>query len=249
VDVTFTDVEDKQACVTTIIRTWKATDDCGNATTRDQKITLIDKLAPVYTGNVGQFNMSNVDACEAPAAPSEQSIADQFTDACGHVIATLVNTITISDDTCDWAVQFVYEVADNCGNVYDGTVKVTYWGSDQTAPNLMDGEKLPEGASGINACLADALEANPAVANHAIEKIFEDNCGQAVSAKSELTVTEEGCKWAFHYTYTVTDECGNEYDFKQEFSGEDNTAPELIGTIPSDMSDLDACIDSYEGPS
>ncbi|MCK0110528.1 hypothetical protein MWU58_14635, partial [Flavobacteriaceae bacterium S0825] len=42
VDVTFTDVEDKQACVTTIIRTWKATDDCGNATTRDQKITLID---------------------------------------------------------------------------------------------------------------------------------------------------------------------------------------------------------------
>ncbi|MCK0109847.1 BspA family leucine-rich repeat surface protein, partial [Flavobacteriaceae bacterium S0825] len=42
---------------------------------------------------------------------------------------------------------------------------------------------------------------------------------------------------------------GNEYDFKQEFSGEDNTAPELIGTIPSDMSDLDACIDSYEGPS
>ncbi|WP_347926241.1 T9SS type A sorting domain-containing protein [Pontimicrobium sp. SW4] len=248
VTITKTDVEDKQACVTTIIRTWKATDDCGNVTTKDQKITLIDKLAPVYTGNVGQFNMSNVDACSAPAAPAEQSIADQFTDACGHVIATLVNTITISDDTCDWAVQFVYEVADNCGNVYDGTVKVTYWGSDQTAPNLIDGEKLPEGASGINACLADALAANPAVEDHAIEKIFEDNCGGKVSAKSELTVTEDACKWAFHYTYTVTDECGNEYDFKQEFSGEDNTAPELIGTIPSDMSDLDACIDSYEGP-
>jgi len=249
VDVTFTDATDKQACVTTILRTWKATDDCDNVTTKVQKITLIDKLAPVYTGNVGQFNLSNYDACEAPAAPAEQSIADQFSDACGYVIATLVDTITISDDTCDWAVQFVYEVADNCGNMYDGTVKVTYWGSDQTAPNLIDGEKLPEGASGINACLADALEANPAVADHAIEKIFEDNCGKYVSAKSELTVTERGCKWAFHYTYTVTDECGNEYDFKQEFSGEDNTAPELIGTIPSDMSDLDACIDSYAGPS
>jgi len=47
----------------------------------------------------------------------------------------------------------------------------------------------------------------------------------------------------------VIDDCGNETEFKQEFSGEDNTAPELIGTIPSDMSDLDACKDSYDGPS
>ncbi len=251
--ISYTDVEDKQACVTTIIRTWKATDECGLVTAKDQKITLIDKLAPVYTGNVGQFNMSNVDACEAPAAPAEQDIADQFTDACGYVVATLVDTIVVSDEVCaedgGWAVQFVYEVADNCGNVYDGTVKVTYWGSDQTAPNLIDGEKLPEGNSGINACIDDAIAANPPVANHAIEKLFEDACDDKVSASSTLQIIDDSCKWEFQYKYDVWDDCGNTYTFYQVFTGEDNTAPELIGTIPSDRSELDACIDTYEGPS
>ncbi|WP_211242160.1 T9SS type A sorting domain-containing protein [Pontimicrobium aquaticum] len=249
VDVTYTDETDKGSCVTIVTRTWKATDDCGNVTTDVQKITIEDTMAPVYTGNVGQFNLSNVDACEPPAAPSLDDIAAQFSDNCGSAIATLVDTITISDSTCDWAVQFVYEIKDKCDNIYDGTVKVTYWGSDQTMPNLIAGEELPKGDSGINACLADALEANPAMDDDSVLKLFEDNCSDKLTAKSELHITEDGCKWAFHYTYTVTDECGNDYSFDQHFSGEDNTAPVLVGTIPSDMSNLDACKDTYEGPS
>ena len=184
VDVTFTDVEDKQACVTTIIRTWKATDDCGNVTAKDQKITLIDKLAPVYTGNVGQFNMSNVDACEAPAPPAEQDIADQFEDACGHVIATLIDTQISSEDKCGWARQFVYEVKDNCGNHY-GEVKVSYWGSDQNRPEPTKGD-VASGMSGINDCMDNAIAMYPgADADKELDK-FTDDC----SDFKELSITK-----------------------------------------------------------
>ncbi|TJY31478.1 T9SS type A sorting domain-containing protein, partial [Pontimicrobium aquaticum] len=249
VDVTYTDVTDKGSCVTIVTRTWKATDDCGNVTTDVQKITIEDVTAPIYTGDVAQFNMSNVDACGPGAAPSLDDIAAQFSDNCGSAIATLVDTITISDSTCDWAVQFVYEIKDKCDNIYDGTVKVTYWGSDQTMPNLVAGEELPKGDSGINACVEDAIAANPPMSEESLLKLFEDNCSDKLTTKSELVRVDDNCKWEFRYDYTITDDCGNDYEFSTVFTGEDNTAPVLVGTIPSDMSDLDACIDSYDGPS
>jgi hypothetical protein len=250
VTVTYDDVTDKQDCVTTITRTWTSTDECDNSTQDIQVIRIYDETAPELTGSIHQFNLSNYDACAAPAAPSEQDIADQFEDACGHVIAELISTNVISDDTCDWAVQFEYEVRDNCDNYYDGVVKVTYWGSDQTAPKLIDGETLPAGQSGINACLSDAIAANPPVDAHSIEKLFEDNCSKDVYARSALTVVDDSCKWSFYYTYYVWDACGNTYEFKQDFDGEDNTAPVLTGAIPEDMSDLDYCMgDAPDGPS
>ena len=249
VTVTYADVTDKQDCVTTITRTWTSTDECDNSTQDVQVIRIYDETAPELTGSISQFNLSNYDACEAPAAPSEQDIADQFEDACGHVVANLISTNVISDDTCDWAVQFEYEVFDNCGNQYDGVVKVTYWGSDQTAPKLIDGESLPADVSGINACVEDALNDYPPVADHAIEKLFEDNCAKEVSAWSSRTIVDRSCKWEFYYTYYVMDDCQNIYEFKQHFSGEDNSAPVLVGEIPMDMSDIDACKDTApDGP-
>ena len=154
----------------------------------------------------------------------------------------------ISDDTCDWAVQFEYEVKDNCGNYYEGVVKVTYWGSDQSAPYAVD--TLPAGASGINACIADALQDNPPVDGDAIIKLFEDDCDDKLQARSALTVVDDSCKWEFYYTYYVWDDCQNVYEFKQHFSGEDNVAPVLVGEIPMDMSDIDSCKDDApDGPS
>lgn len=256
VTVTYADVTDKQDCVTTITRTWTSTDECNNSTQNVQVIRIYDVTAPEYTGNVQQFNMSNVNACEAPAPPAEQDIADQFSDACGYPVATLIDTIVSADDKCGWAVQFVYDIKDNCGNPY-GEVKVSYWGSDQNAPQPTKGD-VASGVKGINDCMDNAIAMYPGADKYKELDKFTDDC----SEWKELSITksdlidqtnynapgnQNGCVWQFAYKFTVTDACGNDYVYYETYSGEDKLAPRLID--PASLSDLDVSFDNACKPS
>ncbi len=121
--VAYEDVVTEANCGLDIVRTWIATDACGNQTREDQEIHVRDLTPPVFTTSVSdvsiacgeplpQVTPSGVDACdptpvltydEFEAPPSSGCASDKqiyrqwtLTDACGN-LATLQQIVTVTD--------------------------------------------------------------------------------------------------------------------------------------------------------
>ena len=97
-----------------ITRTWKAEDACGNTSTCDQIITVIDSEVPIITCP-GAVTIQ----CDESTAPSETGMATA-TDNC-----TADLTITSNDDSTqgttgctkyDYVITRTWTAADVCGN-------------------------------------------------------------------------------------------------------------------------------------
>jgi HYR domain/Dockerin type I domain len=128
--VTFSDVTSGSGCPEgyIITRTWIATDDCGNAATCNQVITVDDNTAPIVSCPI------NVTIeCSDNTAPVNTGTATA-SDACDAS-----PTITFSDVTVGGACPQVYTITrtwiatDDCGN--SGTCNQVISLEDTTAPN------------------------------------------------------------------------------------------------------------------
>ena len=138
ITITFSDVEVPGVCpVTSVItRTWEATDSCGNTTSCEQVITLVDTTPPVIECNAPltvsppdapiSFMATATDNCDDDPSVEITSYDCYYltkkgklidkTDSCEVDIDG--DTITIMDsggidDHITWTVRSV----DNCGNV------------------------------------------------------------------------------------------------------------------------------------
>jgi hypothetical protein len=113
----------------TIVRTWTATDACGNTTTATTEYFIFDDVAPVFTSTPSNISVqcaSDVPAMEAPEA----------TDNCG-VATVICSTEVIEEDDCGNYSAIVTCVAtDECGN--SSQISYTIDVLDTTAPALMD---------------------------------------------------------------------------------------------------------------
>lgn len=119
-DATFTD-NASQGCNGTgsITRTWSLTDDCGNVTTRNQTITIIDDVDPTLACP-GNENLT-CDISELPpySTYTEFQIAGgSGFDNCGLNEASFgLVSETSNGGSCPEIVTRVYKIEDNCGNV------------------------------------------------------------------------------------------------------------------------------------
>ncbi|VAV84156.1 hypothetical protein MNBD_BACTEROID02-1027, partial [hydrothermal vent metagenome] len=158
-----------------ITRTWSLVDECGNkADDQVQLIKIIDNTPPVLTGTLPP-SMSNLDLCEAPVGPSEADVAAAYTDNCSNVVVTKT-TNTVQTGECGWATQFSYTIEDECGNALD-PIKILYWGSDQSAPELAPGNVLPKDDYSFTSCSEEALYgAGSGATVDEVFKLFTDNC-------------------------------------------------------------------------
>ena len=222
-------------CSWTVTYTYVITDDCGNEADQVQ-ITYSggDTEAPQLVGTIPS-DESDILACYAdiPAGPTEADIAALYTDNCSQANVTKSGTPT--GDDCSWTVTYTYVIVDDCGNAAD-QVEITYSGGDTEAPQLVG--TLPEGETDILACAGDI----PAGATEEeIAALYTDNCSEVTVTKSGTPVGDD-CSWTVTYVYTIVDDCGNAADqFELTFSGGDTEAPQLVGTIPADESDILAC--------
>ncbi len=127
--ITFTDVVVGAACPqeSTITRTWKAIDDCGNSSTCNQIIVIDDSMAPVISCP------ANVTIeCSASTAPANTGTATA-TDNCDVTPTVTFTDITIAA-ACpqNFTTIRTWKATDDCGN--SATCNQTISKHDTTPP-------------------------------------------------------------------------------------------------------------------
>ena len=201
----------------TVIRTWTATDDCGNSTSHSITITVLPadpaefetpEPYSIDCGDLATFEpqylaYSNGGQGACDISGEVQGVAEAFEGSCGEF-------------------QVNYSFTDECGREITASQTVTV--EDNTPPVIDPGAKditVECDGEGNMQQYQDWLDANG-------EAIATDNCGN-VTWTYEVVVEEEGCGATMHYevTFTASDDCGNSASTKGIFIIEDTTDPSI----------------------
>ncbi|MCX6233721.1 MAG: HYR domain-containing protein, partial [Bacteroidetes bacterium] len=206
-----------------IIRTWSATDYCGNTVSDSQTITVEDTVAPVWLTLPGELNVTLQCNDEISLAIAQTLEPIPF-DNCDPDVDSVKISGSFVPDSCPQAGIYTntWTVTDYCGNtsevftqvitIVDNTPPV--W--DQT-PNFLNRNLACADIAGLNAALALA----PTVT---------DNCGITITINQVSDVTIPGsCLGTYSRVrkWTATDNCGNTnaIQYTQTITVTDNVAP------------------------
>ena len=193
-------------CGYSIIRTWTATDDCGNSSSASQTLNVIDTEAPELIGVPADTNAE----CDAiPAIPWVNAIDNCNT---GEMLINFgENIVTISD--CEFHIIRTWSTQDNCGNFVSDSQTITI--TDQTNPQL---QNVPEN-------ITVSCTAIPSPANITAT----DNCDSDMAISFE-EITSDGCPYTITRRWSVTDDCNNSAVAEQIITVIDNIAPSFSST-------------------
>lgn len=200
----------------TVVRTFTATDACGNSATAQQTIQVIDEVAPEFT-----MVPANLTILCDETLPSDMAEA---TDACSlPVTVELLSVDSVAGDCPQaWSVTRTFLATDACGNTAEAEQIVTV--VDTVAP------ELELGLDSLQLECGDALPTNLPV--------FGDNCDSMVMvAELDSVVTQGACTGAYTVVrqFMATDACGNSTPYEQVVDFEDTTAPVVdAASIPAD---------------
>ena len=175
-------------CPQVITRTWQAVDDCGQAATCSQTVTVVDTTPP--TINCGPSQIVNCGQAWNFSTPT-------YSDNCTPAAALVLSVVsTISSGTCPGVITRTWLVTDLCGNKTVCTETVTI--QDLIPPTITcaPNKTVPCGTQ---------WNFNPPSAT--------DNCasaaGPGVTIAVVSTVTNSLCPLSVTRTWSATDACGN----------------------------------------
>jgi large repetitive protein len=196
-------------CQGTIVRTYRATDACGNFSNCVQVINYNDNVAPTFDN--APANM--VASCDNVPAVADVTASDN----CGDATVTVVETLFSGG--CVGVIQRIFTATDECGNTAVHEQYITL--VDTIAPVLAN---LP---GDMEMECSDKMPFVPNVT-------ATDNCDSSVNVIYSQTIQEGDCanNYTILRTWTATDTCNNSVSHTQVISVSDNTAP-IIVAIPS----------------
>ena len=247
-------------CIGTWIRTWTATDDCGNATEFEQTVVMYDNGDPFFTAFPADVTIELDATCSANFVVSEtggepeaadncdacfdQNLVITYVDTrvldCGSVVEVMEGDDSIIEYMGSSTVTRTWTVTDQCGNStsQDQIISLV----DVTAPfgvastpdvDCTEYSSNPQQMFGT-IDLSDNCDAN-------IDITFDAAEDTLVSHNSENGVPA-GC-YTMRRTLTLTDDCGNASTVLQTINVVDNTAPVYQGpgqiSIPAEEYDVD----------
>ena len=207
-----------------VIRTWKATDDCGNTKQASQTITLTDTTAP--EGDCSELDDLNNNVCFAdrPAAPTKAEVAAKYTDNCSNVNVEPGTPEVVSDQDCGWEIEYPFTITDDCGN--ETSCTIIHSGGDTSTP---EGDCSSLDQSDIDACFSD--RPSPPTADE-VAALFSTACGGGSATATALTptiISSNDCGWEIEYPYSISGGCDNtSTTCTVTHSGSDQTDPEIV---------------------
>ncbi|MCB9356078.1 MAG: gliding motility-associated C-terminal domain-containing protein [Lewinellaceae bacterium] len=211
-----------------IIRTFTATDECGNTSTTTQVIRVIDNLGPMPGGLIDTTIVCEVQPVLPPPSP---------VDACSGAtdVPVFINE-TVTAGPCDdsYTLTRFWQAEDVCGNT--SVIEQLIHVQDTVAPVLSN---IP----------ADVTVECDAIPDPPDPSIFDadDNCDEDVTivlSESEIRDPDTmGCAHWTNYilvrTWTASDNCGNTKAYTQHINIQDNTGPVIVTSasvnFPSDQ--------------
>lgn len=230
--LTYEDVITAGSCAGsyTVVRTWKATDSCGNISLPvSQTIIVQDTTAPTWLTPINSLN-AKIECSDTQALASAQALFPIAADTCDSDVSNIlkVNGQFIASAGCSNAGTFTntWTVQDDCGNISSTFTQVITL-EDTTAPTF----------SGV--LPTDVTVSCDAVPEPATLEAT-DNCNGNLpivftEVKSDI---QNGC--ATNYTLTrkwTTSDCGgNTTSHTQIITVRDTTPP--TGTAPADVHNL-----------
>ena len=247
-------------CIGTWIRTWTATDDCGNSSNFEQTVVMYDNGNPFFTSFPADVEISLDSGCSAnfvvsatggePEAADncdacfDQNLTITYADVrvldCGEVVEAIDGGGSITEYHGSSTVTRTWTVTDQCGNSVSQDQIITL--VDDTAPNgfastpdvdCTEYSSNPQQMFGT-IDLGDNCDTN-------IDVTFDAAQDSLVSQNSENGVPA-GC-YTLRRTLTLTDDCGNASTVMQTINVVDNTPPVYQGpgqiSIPAEEYDVE----------
>ncbi|RAJ06992.1 gliding motility-associated-like protein [Chitinophaga skermanii] len=201
-----------------IIRTWTATDLCGNTAVFTQTITVEDRIAPVFDMTMPTDTTINC----GDALPTAPAIT--ATDKCSRVKPVVTFTETREDGNCagNYVIVRYWSAQDSCGNKVEHTQRITV--QDTVKPVFTTPAPANQAVSCNNIPVQADLTAT-------------DNCSGVTITKSNYTIpATNGCAGGYQlvYVWTATDGCGNADSTRQIITVIDDVKPRITSPIPAD---------------
>lgn len=197
-------------CTVVYYYTWTAIDQCNNATTVDQTITVTDTTSPVASFDPQDFTVE--------CGSFWDVVVPTFSDNCDEDLLLDSGSDEETVD-CNTIITFWWSATDNCGNttMVGNTVTI----EDTTPPMLY----VPQG--GEFSCDEDIFYG---------EASAEDICDEQVDLDYEDVVIPGDCpqSYTIQRTFIATDDCDNFATAAVIYYVYDNEAPEFT-FVPSDI--------------
>ncbi|MEY4964191.1 MAG: hypothetical protein RLZZ323_1510, partial [Bacteroidota bacterium] len=216
VSLTFNDVKTEGNCAGSysIIRTWTATDACGNSSAASQTFVVEDKIAPV---------IANLPAPTTISCPNTPVFAfASATDECGSDFSLTFNDVR-TEGNCigSYSITRTWTATDTCGN--NSTASQTIAVEDKTAP--------------IIANLPAPTTINYPNTPEFVQATATDECSPNLDLTFKDVRTDGNTinSYSITRTWTAIDACGNSATASQIINVENKTGPITTSEFNADI--------------
>lgn len=213
VPVQFTQQQMGAGCGMQIIRTWTASDACGNIATATQMILVTDLVAPVLAGVPASITLS----CDQPV-PSPAIVTATDNCALTGMQPMVIFSQTSSQIACGQLITRTWIANDACGNLTSATQTITIVDTQPPVFNL-----VPQDLT--TSC--NAIPQIPSIS-------ASDNCSSNVDVSFAEELVAGGCPYLIVRTWSATDDCGNASVVQQVITVNDDEAP-FLPAAPADV--------------